>query len=1102
MTEGKKQNSRANPTENSIRSDNKFEAILKNDIIGILYLYGNREIVLSNDRMTEILGYTPEELKGKSIETIHVDHDHFTEFGERYYKKLKVKEIAIKWPFRHKNGKIVQCRITGRVLNQKNINDGIIWLFEDITKEIEADMELKNREERFSKLINNSIEGVFVIEKGKFVFANPVIFRISGYDQEELFKRDFLEFIHEDDRKMVIDRNIRRLKGEIFPPYDFRFLNKNGEIRWVTLNATIINWKGNKAVLCFINEITARKKIEFELCRNEEKFRSIFENSPQGIFYFNNKGVILECNDKFVEIIGSSRKSLIGLKMFTQLNDQRVVEQIKESLSSGEGFFEGYYTSVTGKKTTPVRCVFKGIENDKNIISSGIGIIENITYRMQSEKELRESENLFRILFNNITDPIMLFDGNTLKPRLYNKAAIEKYKYKEDEFKLLTVNDLNYAVEKDKISLRREHLEQKGHHVFETIHIDKSGKSFPVEVSASLANHSGKPILLAVIRDITEKKIVEEKTEQHLRELSFLSDSSSHLLKITSLEELHQFMGNKLAEIVPDSIILILAYDESTKLMELRSYTGMQDTAENIIKQIDKDPVGLKFGVSQEGLNLIKEQKVYEIRKSLKELSDSSLPGNIIDKIVSFIGLTGIHLMGIMHKGLILGEVVVLHSNKSQIANKNLFETFINQAAIAWQKIKAENNLKLKSLVVEQQNIKLQDANTKMKLINEELTIAKERAEESDQMKSVFLAQMSHELRTPLNAIIGFGELLSEKPEDEESSKFGKIIHKQGSHLLEIIESIFDITLLETKESKVVYSEFNINDLFDELRYVFDQNRKLRNKMHISLNLYPDPNFLSPVIRSDINKLKQFLINIVDNSLKYTQKGSIEYGYKLIKNDIEFYVKDTGIGIPGPELEKVFDLFRQVDDSYNKKESGVGLGLSICKKIAELLGGKIDLISRQGEGTKITLLLKDVVIKPEDAPEKQTKNKQNTQSYNNKKILVAEDESSNFQLISAFLKKTGAEIIWAKNGNEALKIASSYDNSLSLILMDIKMPELNGEEAMQRIKKTNPEIIIIAVTAYALPSDMERLLKIGFDDYISKPLRKSKFEKIISKYLN
>ena len=560
-------------------------------------------------------------------------------------------------------------------------------------------------------------------------------------------------------------------------------------------------------------------------------------------------------------------------------------------------------------------------------------------------------------------------------------------------------------------------------------------------------------------------------------------------------------MGHKLEEIVGNGIILILSYDEETKLMKLRSYTGKENITEEIVKLIDKDPLSLRFEVSQEGLRLIKEQKVKTISKSLKELSGSSLSEELTNILISKIGLTGINLMGIMHKGLILGEVLVLNSNHSQIDNKNLFETFINQAAIAWQKIETENNLKLKSLEVEQQNKKLQEANAKMQLINEELIIAKEKAEESDKMKSVFLAQMSHELRTPLNAIIGFGELLSEKPDDDEGSKFGEIIHKQGSHLLEIIESIFDITLLETKESKLEVSEFNINSLFDELRYVFDQNQKVRNKIHLSLNFFPDPNFLSPVIKSDINKLKQFLINIVDNSIKYTQKGSIEYGYKLNKNDIEFYVKDTGIGIPEPELEKVFDLFRQVDDSFNKKESGVGLGLSICKKIAELLGGKIDLISRQDVGTKITLLLKDVVIKPEDHAVEQSTTNKSINSFENKKILVAEDELSNFQLISAFLKKTGAEIIWAKNGNEALKIATSYDNALSLILMDIKMPELNGEKAMKRIKKANSDIPIIAVSAYALSNDSERFLKMGFDDYISKPLRKTKFENLILKYL-
>jgi PAS domain S-box-containing protein len=384
------------------------------------------------------------------------------------------------------------------------------------------------------------------------------------------------------------------------------------------------------------------------------------------------------------------------------------------------------------------------------------------------------------------------------------------------------------------------------------------------------------------------------------------------------------------------------------------------------------------------------------------------------------------------------------------------------------------------------------------------LILAKNKAEESDRIKSTFLATMSHELRTPLNAIIGFSDLMKDDISKEEIDSFAMTIHKSGRHLLGLIEEIFDISLIEAGEIKLQIDEYEVNDLLNEIFAVISREQILLGKNSIKLRINIPVNGDNVRISIDQKRFKQILVNLLKNALKFTKEGYIEYGFTFEHiNDngfLKFFVKDTGIGIAKDKQQLIFDQFRQADDSLTRTYGGTGLGLSISKKLVEILGGEIWVESETGKGStffftlpsaKFTSVPVNPVSAVSDIPE---------YDFSGKKLLLAEDDDPSFLLLKAMLRKTGIEIIRAKNGIEAVSLSRSESN-ISLILMDINMPEMNGYEATKIIKAEKPAIPVIAQTAYSISGDKERTIESGCDDYISKPIKKQELFRLIQKYI-
>lgn len=373
---------------------------------------------------------------------------------------------------------------------------------------------------------------------------------------------------------------------------------------------------------------------------------------------------------------------------------------------------------------------------------------------------------------------------------------------------------------------------------------------------------------------------------------------------------------------------------------------------------------------------------------------------------------------------------------------------------------------------------------------------AEQKAIDSDRLKTSFLQNISHEIRTPMNSIVGFSELVKDQQTTEpEKMQYLDMISKSSDQLLNIVNEVLDISLIETGNISVNKKKVNINSLMDEIYLSFKP--LINSNIAFSVNKgLSDP--LS-IILTDVIKLRQVLNNLLANAIKFTEKGQIRIGYSLVNNDLEFFVEDTGIGIANDFHEKIFDRFNKVSTDGIRLFEGVGLGLAICKGNITLLNGKIWLKSEPGSGSSFFF-----TIPYEQVVEEETGKTRKSISYgpmDKLTILVAEDDEMNYLYIKEIFRGTGADIIHAVNGKEAVEICKQ-NNKLNLVLIDIKMPVMNGYEAIKQIREFRSDIPIIAQTAFALSNEMLKAFNAGSNDYISKPFKKDQLLTLVAKYMS
>lgn len=380
---------------------------------------------------------------------------------------------------------------------------------------------------------------------------------------------------------------------------------------------------------------------------------------------------------------------------------------------------------------------------------------------------------------------------------------------------------------------------------------------------------------------------------------------------------------------------------------------------------------------------------------------------------------------------------------------------------------------------------------------------AKIKAEEADILKSNFLANMSHEIRTPMNGILGFAQLLKNEESQEKRDRYIDIIYHNGMMLVNLIDDIIDLSKIDAGQLTVNPADCNLDNLMFEVYTFFNEIKFKQEKEHINIRLLNLNDDESNILYTDAQRLRQVLVNLIGNALKFTEKGSVEFGYLINedKSNIEFFVRDTGIGIPKDKQDIIFDRFRQVQEGSTRKYGGTGIGLYISKHIIELLGGDIWFESEVGQGTTFHFSLPYHESKSVNDGSVIFKAKNPEYKWEGITILIAEDIDTNYKYLSTVLADTKAKILWARNGEEAVSMVLN-GSPVDIVLMDIQMPVVDGYEATSRIRENYPDLPIIAQTAYALPHDNLKCFEVGCNDYVSKPINAHLLKKKINDLLN
>ncbi|MFN8206167.1 MAG: ATP-binding protein [Bacteroidales bacterium] len=505
-------------------------------------------------------------------------------------------------------------------------------------------------------------------------------------------------------------------------------------------------------------------------------------------------------------------------------------------------------------------------------------------------------------------------------------------------------------------------------------------------------------------------------------------------------------------------------------------FIGMLEKTRHAVKTIcfcnqEKILENTSFDLNGTPCELLLSRDFLTVRKGVIQ----KYPDNINFKKLEIDGYSGINLYD--SSGKSVGLLVTLFKTPIQDAERieMLLKIFAGRCGAELERIKAEQEIVSKNEEINRQN-------EEYRSLNAELVLAKEKAEESDRLKTAFLANMSHEIRTPMNGIIGFTELLRNRdllPEKRDS--FLEIINSSCNQLLSIINDIIDISKIEAGQADIRYSEFKLNEMIFSLYSFFEPGAR---KKGLKLQVAENQEKKICWIRSDEVKLRQILSNLVSNAIKFAEKGEVLLGYRMSKDAFHFFVKDTGIGIQEGYQEIIFSRFRQAPDTSIL--GGTGLGLSISKAFVELMGGKMSVQSAPGKGSEFSFSIPKmetthVEYQAEYADERQLDLSMRT-------ILLVEDDEISKLYMMELLHPTGASVIHTSHGQEAVKLCQD-NGQIDLVLMDIRLPDMKGTDATRMIKAVRPELPVIAQTAYALSGDKESVLEAGCNGYISKPVQ-------------
>jgi len=890
-----------------------------------------------------------------------------------------------------------------------------------------------------------------------------------------------------------------------------------------------------------------RKRAEEQLQLSDQTYRGILDSITEAVYIEDKNGLFLDVNKAAEKMYGYSKNEFLGqtpefLSAKGRNDLSKIKNHLEKSLKGKPQSFEFWGQRKDGTNFPKDINTSLGYYFGKKV---NITVARDITQRKQSEEKIAMLAHAIR----NISESVCITDMND-NILFVNSAFLTTYQYAEHE---LIGNSINIVrspnnsgdVIKDILPSTISNGWQG-----ELLNRRKDGSEFSVFLSTSVIYDENRvPIATTgIATDITERK----QAEKELKNLRKAIENSSEAVFLTDKEGIFTFVNpgftaiygysaeETIGKVTPNILKNGLINDDIYESFWLTMNNGQQDKGEFMNKRKDGVTIIIEGSVSailDENSNIVGymaiQRDITQRKRSEEELcaSETFLKET---QVIASLGTYSLdvsngrwssselldHIFGI-DSGFdtsVEGWISIIHPEWQEIMDDYFTQEVIgkkkrfdkeykiirqNDKEIRW--VHGIGNLKfdgnnLPVLMVGT----IQDI-TKSKMAEFELIKAKEHAEESDRLKSAFLANMSHEIRTPMNGILGFAGLLKEPNlSGEDQQEYIQIIEKSGARMLNIINDIMSISKVESGQMEISILETNINEQIKYLYTFF--NPEVEGKgIHLIMKTFLTTK--EAVIKTDKEKVYAILTNLIKNAIKFTNSGFIEFGYCLKSEkkpfELEFYVKDTGMGICEEQISFIFERFRQGSESLSRNYEGAGLGLSISKAYVEMLGGKIWVESKVGVGSVFYFTIPyngdyKVDVNNNFISMEITNNHINLE-ISGLKILIAEDDEGSAKLIAMSVRSFSKEIIKVRTGIEAVE-ACRNNPDIDLILMDIKMPDMDGFDATRSIRQFNQNVIIIAQTAYALAGDREKTMASGCNDYISKPIQKDQFMILIRKY--
>ncbi len=1133
----------------------RLSAILKGTNVGTWEWNFLTGTVLYNNQYAEMIGYTLEELMPLNLKTWRrLTHPDDLKKSDELLKKhingeLDYYECELR--MKHKNGDWIWILDKGKI-NKKDKEGNPIKIsgtHQNINKRKLAEEYVNLSKITYRDILNSVTELIYILdENGYFLYVNEATDTKYGYETGHLIGKN-PEYVSAPDKNDLnkIAKSIELARNGKPQNFYFWAITKDGIIFQKNVNLTLGTYFGKSVVIAVARDITEQKQAEIKLQEKENSYRLLVESSNEGILV--GQGTHLKfVNAKVSEISGYSEKELLTIPFinFIHPDHREMLMENYQKRINGEEVQKRYNVKFINKDSSIRWLEFSGVKIDWEGSPASMNFITDVTERKKNEKSLKESEERYRSLVEWSPDSILVHRKNKI---IYVNPTTVKTLNANSKDDLIGKSILDWILPNyhHTVAERIKKLEKIGDSVPMTeLKLFTQDKSIiNIESQGLMINYNGKPAVQYSIRDITYKKNLENllakvNTIAHLGAWEInLSNYMFTLSDITmSILEVENDFKIDLENFIP-------FFNLETKSKEINF------AIENGIRNGEKWELELNFRTAKGNylwvkiigetefvngkptringsLQNIDERKKTEIAlsKSRKELEDykfaldESAIINITDEngIIKTVNDNFCRTFQFSREELIGNTHSIISSNHhSKAFFKEMWDTIISGKV--WSgaiKNKTKNN---EFNWIHTTIVPFLDANnkpfqylsirydiTEIKNAEDEIIKAKESAEESDRLKSAFLANMSHEIRTPMNGILGFTNLLKEANlSNENQQEYIKIIDESGNRLLNIINDIIDISKIESNQMEVSLTEININE---HIEYIFDFFKpEVTNKgidFGFENGLAPNQAF----INTDNSKIYAILINLVKNAIKFCDKGSINFGYITKENngatELEFFVKDSGIGIPNDRMHAIFDRFIQADISDKRAFQGAGLGLSISKAYVEMLGGKIWVESEVGIGSTFYFTIPYNTKPKNETPvikTNQEKEKESEVQFKKLKILIAEDDPISKLLISKVLSPFSKEILIASTGIQAVQ-ACENNPDIDLVMMDVNMPEMNGYEATMYIRQFNKDIIIIAQTANALSSDRKEAIDSGCNDYISKPINKDNLIHMIEKYFS